>query len=76
MVIVDEKRLQALPESEAQALDDEGLEYDDALRRKGHFVAAQALKSVTSATTVRIRSGKASITDRPSVEPDGRLYPD
>jgi hypothetical protein len=68
MVIVDEKKLQAMAENEAQALDDESLEYDDALRKKGHFLAAQALESVTSATTIRIRSGKVSITDGPFAE--------
>lgn len=35
MVIVDEKKLEAMPECEAQALDDESLEYDDALRPAG-----------------------------------------
>ena len=44
MVIIDEKRLQAMSESEAQALDDESLEYDDVLRKRGHFLAAQALR--------------------------------
>jgi hypothetical protein len=68
MVIVDEKRLQAMSKSEAQALDDESLEYDDTLRKRGHFLAAQALESVTSAATVRIRSGKVSITDGPFAE--------
>jgi hypothetical protein len=57
MVIVDEKRLQAMTDSEAQAFDDESLEYDEALRKGGHLPAAQALESVTSATTLRIRSG-------------------
>lgn len=68
MVIIDEKKLQAMSESEAQALDDESLEYDDVLRKRGHFLAAQALESVSSATTVRIRSGKVSITDGPFAE--------
>ena len=68
MVIVDEKKLQALSESEAQALEDVSLEYDDVLRKRGQFLAAQALESVTSATTVRIRNGKVSITDGPFAE--------
>jgi hypothetical protein len=68
MVIVDEKKLHALPDSELQALEDESLEYDDVLRKKGHFLAAQALESVTSATTIRIRSGNLSITDGPFAE--------
>jgi hypothetical protein len=68
MVIVDEKRLQAMSETEAQTLDDESLEYDDVLRKGGHFLAAQALESVNTATTVRIRNGKALVTDGPFME--------
>jgi hypothetical protein len=73
MVIVDEKKLQAMPESESQALDDESLEYDDALRKRGHFLAAQALESVSSATTVRIRSGKVLMTDGPFAETNEQI---
>jgi len=38
MVIVDEKRLQPMTDSEAHALDDESLEYDEALRKGGHLL--------------------------------------
>jgi hypothetical protein len=68
MVIVDEQKIQAMSESESQALDDESLEYDNELRKRGHFLTAQALEFVSSATTVRIRSGKISITDGPFAE--------
>src|SRR5882757_1441582 len=68
MVIIDEKKLQSLSETEAQALVDESLEYDDVLRKGGHFVAAQALESVSAATTIRLRSGKVSMTDGPFAE--------
>ena len=67
-VIIDEKKLQALSGTEMQALEDESLEYDDVLRRRGHFLAAQALESVSSATTIRLRSGKVSMTDGPFAE--------
>ena len=73
MVIVDEERLQAMPPDEAQALDDESLEYDDRLRERGHFVAAQALEPVSSAATVRIRSGKVSVTDGPFAETNEQI---
>ena len=73
MVIIDEKRLQALSERESQALDDESLDYDDALRKGGHFLAAQALESVSSATTVRLRSGKVSLTDGPFAETNEQI---
>jgi hypothetical protein len=68
MVLVDEKKITAMSESEAQTLDDESLAYDDTLRKGGHLIAAQALESVTSATIVRVRGGKVSVTDGPFAE--------
>jgi len=68
MVIVDEQKLKAMSESDLQALDDESLDYDDTLRKGGHFLAAQALESVNVATTVRLRNGKMSVTDGPFAE--------
>jgi hypothetical protein len=68
MVLVDEKKLDALSESEAQALDGESLAYDDTLRKGGHLLAAQALESVSTATIVRVRGGKVSVTDGPFAE--------
>jgi hypothetical protein len=68
MVFLDEKKLNAMSESESQALVDESLAYDDTLRKLGHLIAAQALESVHTATTVRLRSGKVSLTDGPFAE--------
>jgi hypothetical protein len=68
MVIVDEKKLKALSESDSQALDDDSLAYDEMLQRNGHFSAAEALESVEAATTVRLKSGKVSVTDGPFAE--------
>jgi hypothetical protein len=68
MVVVDEKKLEAMSIGDSQALDDESLAYDDILRKRGHFLAAQALESVKSATTVRLRNGKVSVTDGPFAE--------
>jgi hypothetical protein len=68
LVIIDEKKLQALSETELQAIEDESLEYDDVLRQGGHFLAAQALQPVSTATTIRLRTGKVSMTDGPFAE--------
>jgi hypothetical protein len=68
MVIVDEKKLNAMSESDLQALDDESLDYDDTLRKSGHFLTAQALESVNAARTVRLRNGKVFVTDGPFAE--------
>jgi hypothetical protein len=68
MVVVDENKLSAMSENDSQGLDDESLAYDDALRRSGHFLAAQALESVSAARTVRFRNSKVSVTDGPFAE--------
>jgi hypothetical protein len=73
MVIIDEKKLNAMSESDLQALDDESLEYDDFLKKSGHFLAAQALESVDAATTVRQRNGKVSVTDGPFAETNEQI---
>ena len=68
MVWLDEKKLNALSQSELQTLDDESLAYDRTLQERGHLIAAQALESVQTATTLRLRGGKVSVTDGPFAE--------
>ncbi len=68
MVIIDEKKLKALSKSDSHALDDISLAYDDTLRKSGHFLAAQALESVSAAATLRLQNGKVSVTDGPFAE--------
>jgi hypothetical protein len=66
LVYLDEKRLDELPDSEC-------LEYDAAIRKSGHCIASEALQSVQTATTVRVRSGKMSVTDGPFAETKEQL---
>jgi hypothetical protein len=73
MVFYDEKNLNALSAAELQALDDESLAYDETLRKGGHLIAAQALASVQAATTVRLRNGRASVTDGPFAETNEQI---
>jgi hypothetical protein len=54
-------------------LTEESLAYDDVLRKSGHFLAAQALQSVHAATTVRLQSGKVSLTDGPFAETNEQI---
>ncbi|MBV8864891.1 MAG: YciI family protein [Acidobacteriaceae bacterium] len=68
MVFIDERKLEALSESEAAALNEESLAYDEALRRNGNLIAAQALQAAQSAKTVRTRQGKVLVTDGPFAE--------
>ena len=53
---------------EGDILTNESLEYDDELRRKGHYITSAALQPVTAATTLRMRNGKLSMTDGPFAE--------
>ncbi len=66
LVYLDEKRLDELPDEECVA-------YDVEIRNSGHCVASEALESVQTATTVRIRNGRVSVTDGPFAETKEQL---
>ena len=63
----------ALSDDEQHALNEEALAYDDELRRGGHFLHAEALQSIHTATTLRVRNGKISMTDGPFAETKEQL---
>jgi len=66
LVYLDEKKLEEVRDSECKAFGDE-------LRKSGRSIAAEALQSVQSATTVRVRNGKVSVTDGPFAETKEQL---
>lgn len=66
LVYLDEKRLQELA-------DEDCVDYDSMIRQSGHCIASEALESVQTATTVRVRDGKLSITDGPFAETKEQL---
>jgi hypothetical protein len=66
LVYLDEQRLDELPDADCVA-------YDAAIRTSGHCLASEALQSVHTATTVRVRDGKVSITDGPFAETKEQL---
>jgi hypothetical protein len=66
LVYLDEKRLDELPDADCVA-------YDAAIRASGHCLASEALESVHTATTVRVRDGTISITDGPFAETKEQL---
>jgi len=52
-----------------QSMDDRHcLAFDAEARASGHCVASEALQPVSTATTVRVRNGKVSVTDGPLAE--------
>jgi hypothetical protein len=68
LVFYDEKKLEAMSERDAQALDDRSIEYAEAFEQAQHLVSGHALHSTHAATTVRVQSGKVSVTDGPFAE--------
>ena len=64
----EERALNALSESEWHALRKETLDYVDRLQKSGRLILAQALQSATTASTLRVRSGKLSVIDGPFAE--------
>jgi len=73
LVYLVEQDMNALSKREADACTEESLAYDEALRRSGHLLAAQALQPVETATTIRVRNGKLSTTDGPFAETKEQL---
>lgn len=73
LVYVEERILNAMPKDERQSLSDESMSYCDALQKAGQLLAASPLHPVETATTVRVRNGKASMTDGPFAETKEQL---
>ena len=66
LVYGEEKKIQAMA-------DDECMAYDQALRNRGQCLASEALEPVQTATIVRVRNGKLSISDGPFAETNEQL---
>lgn len=44
------------------------LAFDQSVRKSGHCIASEALQPISTATTVRVRNGKVTVTDGPFAE--------
>ena len=66
LVYLDENQLGELPDADCVA-------YDASIRASGHCIASEALQSVQTATTVRVRNGRLTITDGPFAETKEQL---
>lgn len=62
-----------LPETELQELTAQAIAYHDELRKSGHLGAVEALEPADTATTIRTRNGKLSVTDGPFAETKEQL---
>jgi hypothetical protein len=66
LVYLEEQKLHAVPDIECAAC-------GAGFRNSGLLIAAEALQPTETATTVRVRSGKLSITDGPFAETKEQL---
>ncbi|RUW54776.1 MULTISPECIES: YciI family protein [unclassified Mesorhizobium] len=73
LVYGEEKDLYALTAERSAKLDADSLAYDRSLDQQGKLIVAQALQSVTTAKTVRRRTGKRLIIDGPFAETKEQL---
>ena len=73
LIYYDEKNLDAMPPGTAEAIMNECVPFSDELRENGHFIAAEPLQPVQTATTLRIRHGKMTTTDGPFAETKEQL---
>ncbi len=68
MAYEEENILNALTKNEWDILRSETLSYVEELQQRGTLISAEALQSVRSAATVRVRRGSISVTDGPFTE--------
>lgn len=70
LVYSREEDLHSLPDSPDDA---ECMAYAETVERSGQLVAGEALEPVETATTVRVRDGRTSVTDGPFAETKEQL---
>jgi hypothetical protein len=68
LVYLDEATFEPWTDREKGLLINEALDSDDALRRSGNWVFANALELPSAAISVRVRDGRLSTTDGPFAE--------
>ena len=68
LVYFEPVTFEGMPAEEGRTLNRDSLAYDDELRASGHYIASNALQSVQSAVTVRVRNKRISTSDGPFAE--------
>ncbi len=68
LIHIDEQFLENMPPAERSALNAAHWDYNDELRQSGHFLIAEALDPPRTGSVVKVRDGKAVVTDGPYAE--------
>ncbi len=65
---IDQAKFAQIPQEISQQMMGKCFEYDDELRRGGHFIGGEALDDASKAVTLRMRGGNVEATDGPFSE--------
>jgi hypothetical protein len=68
MGFIDETKYAEVSQEEGHKMMNECFDYDDVLRRGGHFIGGEALDSPRNAVTLRMKDGEVEATDGPYAE--------
>jgi hypothetical protein len=73
LIYEDERNWGKMPQQEADAMMGEYFAFTEGIKKSGHYIGGEALQPTQTATTVRVRHGKASTTDGPFAETKEQL---
>jgi hypothetical protein len=73
LIYDEEKKMTALSRAEGEKLMQDYFAFTEDVRKKGHYIAGEALQRVSTATTVRVRNGSVVTTDGPFAETTEQL---
>ncbi|BBP83645.1 MULTISPECIES: YciI family protein [Pseudomonas] len=68
LIYFDETVLDSMPAEQFESIVGHCMDYEQRLQRSGQYIAAEALQSTQTATTLRLQGDKLSITDGPFAE--------
>jgi len=73
LIYSEEKTRAAMPKTDLDSIMREYFQFTEDIKKSGHYLGGEALQSIETATTVRIRNGKISTTDGPFAETKEQL---
>lgn len=73
LIYDDEKKMEGMAKTEADAFMGEYYAFTEGVRKSGQYLAGEALQPVNTATSVRVRNGTMSTTDGPFAETKEQL---
>jgi hypothetical protein len=73
LIYEDEKAWLELPKQQSDAIMGEYFAFTEDIRKRGQYVAGEALHPTQTAATVRVRNGKTTTTDGPFAETKEQL---